>query len=948
MQGSLKRREYLFYYTGNTNNSHHGVGILVDKALNPIFSTISERICTVSVKTEEGRTLHCISAYAPTLKRSEDDPKIREDFYEQLEKAISKFPKRDIVTIVGDFNAKTGSGWQDFSENMGKFGKGQINSNGRYLLETIAKHEMLLTNTTFDHKMAHRSTWTCPERINPHKDKNGNTRRNPYRNQIDYILINNKFRCFVTNSRSYSGIETETDHKLVKANLNIQWWKKHQPKPSNNIKINLHKLENLDERRKYHDKVQENHQKKSATEDPQMKWNNIIHSCKTAGNETLGQVNKQVKHEDQLLSDLSRQQKKVKNNIEASNSKEERQQLRIERNHIMAEIHSRVKTLEDEKIDYQLQTIEIYKDDTSKCFRAMKELNSKKPRKPLVIENTNGEFVGSETEQINIITKHFQQVFATNATDEYPEIYPTEMKDPFTSGEILKAAQSLKNGRSVGEDGLNAEYLKYAPPIIHEEIASLFNTMAETGNYPAEIKEGILTPLPKPGKKAGPPANLRPIILLSNLRKILAVCLIRRCWDKISAYIPISQAAYQAGRSTTEHVFAIKILAEKAITSSDYHLHLLMLDMSKAFDTVNRPKLLEDLKQILEPDELHLMSILIKDVRLKVKVANNTGAQILTEVGIAQGDCLSAILFILYLARTINEAKSNQDDHSYATSTSPILPFEHLDHNYYTPSKNSFFEIDPKYADDISWATTARHRVENVKKTMPTTLRKRDLLVNDTKTEEHEISRNGEEEWKSCKLLGSLLDTEKDVNRRKILAINAITTLKSLLNSRKNSLQIKLRAFNAFVASIFLYNSELWTLTKCLENTIDTFQRRQLRGILGIRWPKKITNDELYKKTKCEPWSKTIKRRRLNWLGHLIRLHPDTPARKALREYLRTTKRPRGRPKFTWMQQAKQDLQCANINLDLRNDIQTIKTLEELTHNRQNWHATVKYVMLQQ
>ena len=59
--------------------------------------------------------------------------------------------------------------------------------------------------------------------------------------------------------------------------------------------------------------------------------------------------------------------------------------------------------------------------------------------------------------------------------------------------------------------------------------------------------------------------------------------------DEIRAiqYIAKSQAAYQSGRSTTEHVFAIKLLAEMAITSKDLTIYLLMLDMSKAFYTIN-------------------------------------------------------------------------------------------------------------------------------------------------------------------------------------------------------------------------------------------------------------------------------------------------------------------------------------------------------------------------
>ena len=58
-----------------------------------------------------------------------------------------------------------------------------------------------------------------------------------------------------------------------------------------------------------------------------------------------------------------------------------------------------------------------------------------------------------------------------------------------------------------------------------------------------------------------------------------------------------------------------------------------------------------------------------------------------------------------------------------------------------------------------------------------------------------------------------------------------------------------MRIFNVYVASIFFYNSELWTLTKKLENKVDVFQRRLLRRILKIKYPKKISNENLYKKT---------------------------------------------------------------------------------------------------
>ena len=87
------------------------------------------------------------------------------------------------------------------------------------------------------------------------------------------------------------------------------------------------------------------------------------------------------------------------------------------------------------------------------------------------------------------------------------------------------------------------------------------------------------------------------------------------------------------------------------------------------------------------------------------------------------------------------------------------------------------------------------------------------------------------------------------------------------------------------------------------------------------------TNTNLYKNTNSKPWSKTIKSRRLNWVGHLYGLPDNTPARQALAEFHRKTKHPVGRPKPTWV---------ALIS----KEINTTKTLTQTT-DRIAWKAVV-------
>ena len=103
------------------------------------------------------------------------------------------------------------------------------------------------------------------------------------------------------------------------------------------------------------------------------------------------------------------------------------------------------------------------------------------------------------------------------------------------------------------------------------------------------------------------------------------------------------------------------------------------------------------------------MFLLVKDVRLRFEVRKEEGENIKTKIGIAQGDCLSAVLFIFYLARSMDTENEATD------------PYK----------KNSHFEISPQYADEITWASTAKHRIDYIKETIPGKFEERNLRINE-------------------------------------------------------------------------------------------------------------------------------------------------------------------------------------------------------------------------
>ena len=161
-------------------------------------------------------------------------------------------------------------------------------------------------------------------------------------------------------------------------------------------------------------------------------------------------------------------------------------------------------------------------------------------------------------------------------------------------------------------------------------------------------------------------------------------------------------------------MLSVKLLAEKAINSCNYKVFLSLFDMSRAFDTVNRRKLFERLERILNPDELHILSIITNFTKVKIKVNQAYGELFMTLIGIMQGDCLSALLFIFYLAECLRNEREGIEE--------SIL-------------------ITPKYADDITYAVTEKQTQIELKRRIPVILKTHDLSTNETKTEEYEIPK---------------------------------------------------------------------------------------------------------------------------------------------------------------------------------------------------------------
>ena len=307
----------------------------------------------------------------------------------------------------------------------GKYGKGILNSNGKELLEFCNRQSLILTNTLFRHKMAHRATWESPANYSEHN------RRNPYRNLIDYIIVRKSQKHTIHDSRSHNGLMTYTDHRPVRAKMNLE--KIHINRDKKSFPRDLEQLQDQTIRARYavnmemkimdiDDARRENNTQVTAQE----QWNDIVTCSIKAAEETLGKKRRQGNRQNEMVAKLSEDQKKIYNQINTTNDEKERKQLKRERNNKMTEIHKELAKEKTRQIENEIKEIEEAKDDSNRMYKAVKAIQRMKPKVQLTVEDGDG--VTTDTSrQIDIISAFFGNMFHSTNSAEIADIPPKEI-----------------------------------------------------------------------------------------------------------------------------------------------------------------------------------------------------------------------------------------------------------------------------------------------------------------------------------------------------------------------------------------------------------------------------------------------------------------------------------------------------------------------------------------
>ena len=118
-------------------------------------------------------------------------------------------PKKDVLFIMGDWNAKVES--QETPGVTGKFGLGVRNEAGQRLTEFCQENTLVIANTLFQQHKRRLYTWTPPD--------------GQYQNQINYILCSPRWRSSIQSAKTRVGADCGSDHELHIAKFILNWRK---------------------------------------------------------------------------------------------------------------------------------------------------------------------------------------------------------------------------------------------------------------------------------------------------------------------------------------------------------------------------------------------------------------------------------------------------------------------------------------------------------------------------------------------------------------------------------------------------------------------------------------------------------------------------------------------------------------------------------------------------
>ena len=231
-----KQENHTMIYSGGEKH-RNGVGIVMKNSVPKSmmgFRSISHRVIMMKREAKPFNT-NVMQVYAAT---QDHDGEEIEKFYQQIQNGIKYAKSNEVICIIGDLNAKVGN--ERYQNIVGMHGLGRRNERGELLIQLCQDNNLIIANTSFQQPVRKLYTWKSSGGIS--------------RNQIDYIMFNERVRDCIKQAKTYPGADMNSDHNPVVIKINMKSKRTSATKRSEQLELNLLKEETYKD--KYNVEVQ--------------------------------------------------------------------------------------------------------------------------------------------------------------------------------------------------------------------------------------------------------------------------------------------------------------------------------------------------------------------------------------------------------------------------------------------------------------------------------------------------------------------------------------------------------------------------------------------------------------------------------------------------------------------------------------------------------------------
>jgi len=305
--------------------------------------------------------------------------------------------------------------------------------------------------------------------------------------------------------------------------------------------------------------------------------------------------------------------------------------------------------------------------DMFKVWRKVKEFKTGHNLQHFPLKLDNNIFPSSLDKAEAFVTHFTQNMLSSNLNDT-DKVYreneenKSDNRHTVTEDHYINAPISYEefhdgllsfsnNQTAVGIDGISYQLLIHLPDTWKKLLHSFYQKCWLDGMFPLAWKQSVIVPVLKQGKSRSAVESYRPIALTSNvgklLEKIVQTRLLHFC-DKNNV-IPLHQAGFRKGRSTTDHLVKLTNHVKKQFARRKNTLAT-FFDVKKAYDSVWHFKLLEKLKNIgISGNSYEYFKNFLSERLICTRVGTTYSSFKSIDMGIPQGSIVAPLLFTLLI-----------------------------------------------------------------------------------------------------------------------------------------------------------------------------------------------------------------------------------------------------------------------------------------------------------